>query len=181
MTQITSKNAIINHEFSNSFTINIQENLNQNISLIDGKKRSDISREHVFVLYYENIGYLLQDLGSSNHTFIKINDHSIIKLQKDLEIMMGDSFFKIQTFSEKSIKIAVTLEYIEGKSEENIEIEFNADFDDIYFGSHPKLAMNKAIYMFNKDPTIFKENAIFRKHEDKFYLIALPSTQGLNK
>ena len=98
---IISESKAIEYTFSNSFTIYRDCNLsNDNIYLED----SATSRNHARVILIEGRGFFLQDRGSSNFTYLKVNEKSKPPLEIGMELMIGFSLIKI-----KDIKLCLPL------------------------------------------------------------------------
>ena len=175
LTQILPKNQILVHIFKASFSINRQKNLAESIYI----ESKEISRNHVEIFLYPQYGFFLQDMGSGNHTFIKIEDNTSIILEPNMEIVMGESLFKVEKIESNKIKMIVLVNFdeVDEKDKEILEIKFNSSFEDIAFGKLPK-EKGKSSLTFAKDAKIENLQAVFKKFKDSFLITALKSTYG---
>jgi len=132
-----------------------------------------VSKKHAQILLIKHYGYFIRDLGSFAHTYIKIVENQPIVLEIDMQIKMGNSVFKVMEMQLNQITFQV---FIEDKVE-SLEIRFNHQWDDIYFGK--KTSKNPKIE-FTQDQKIEDEQAIFKRihGNGKLVLVALPSALG---
>ena len=177
LTQILPNNEKLSHNFQSSFSINRKKNLDANICIKD----KEISRDHAEIIFVQDYGFFLQDIGSRNHTYYGVKDNATIVLEENMEIVMGKSLFKLEKMEGKKIKCKVILNFAdEEENEDNIEvlkIKFDSSFNDIAFGKAPK-EKEKTNLAFTNDPKIENLQAIFKKVNEKFLLTTLESTEG---
>lgn len=168
LTKIDQKNVFTDYTFNQTFPINRQSKINYGISLHPDK---EVSMNHSVIHYIEDSGFFLQDVGSSNLTFIKLNEKSCVTLKEGFQILMGESIFEVITLSSKKIKLHVTIDFEANNSEEDdIELKFSNDSDEIVFGKNPS-ATNP--FRFNKDKEIDDEHATFKKFQNRFLFCPL--------
>ena len=155
-------------KFETSFQINRQKDLEKEKGIyLDGQ---EISRNHCVVHLIDNIGFFIQDVGSTGHTFIKLTENGHVVLVEGMEILMGDSLFKVTNIESNKILFDILIDYDSKEpKKERIEVKFNKSGDDIYFGKKPR----KQNLEFNKDPEIDDEHTIFKKKKDKFLFCPL--------
>ena len=170
LTKIDHKNVFTYFSFNKTFSINRKNNVSYGISLYPDK---EVSNNHIIVHYIENSGFFLQDVGSSNLTFIKLNENSNVTLKKGFKILMGESIFEVITLSSNKIKLHVTIDFEADKpNQSDIELKFsnNSMEEEIVFGKNPSAAK---IFCFNKDKEIDEEHAKFKKFQDRFLFCPL--------
>ena len=168
--QITEKNEFLKFKFKTSFQINHQKHLEKEKGIyLDSK---EISRNHCVVHWIDNIGFFIQDVGSTNHTYIKLTENGHVVLVEGMEILMGDSLFEVTNIESNKVLFDILIDYdSEEPKEEKLEVKFNKSGDDIYFGKKP--TSGKQNLEFNKDPEIDDEHAIFKKNDNKFLFCPL--------
>ena len=163
LTQIGQKNVFTDFSFNQTFPINRQSKISYGISLHPEK---EVSMNHVIVHHIDDSGFFLQDVGSSNSSFIKLNEKSNVTLKEGLMILMGESIFEVITLSNKKIELQVTIDFEADKPKKtDIEIKFNNNADEIVFGKNPSAANS---FCFNKDKEIDDEHAKFKKFQGRF-------------
>lgn len=130
----------------------------------------EISRKHAEVLYVSNCGFFLHDLGSSNHSYIKIPDNQECSLYPGIELVMGKSLFKLEKMDANKISFSVELNF-EDEDENfiNLDIEFKSK--EVIFGRNPSKKY-AAVCMLKSDldKKIEPEHAKFTKYQDKVTL-----------
>ena len=156
--------------FVTDFTLNRNKELSSskdNIFLNDTK----ISREHASVIFLKNRGFFLQDKGSSNHTYLRINEKSRTLLEEGMEILFANSLFKILEINKNCLNIEATPKYmIKEESNNPLQIALKAK-SKLVFGTNPKKKdLDDEAYEFKLDETIEKTHAIFHFISDKIYL-----------
>ena len=171
LTQINDKNVLKDYNFEKSFEINRQKDLKNSIIL----KNKEISKNHCLVHLIDNLGFFLQDVGSTNHTFIKILENSNIVLEEGMEIKMGDSLFEVMKLDSNKVFFDVLIDYEEEKpKKDKLEVKFNSKGDEIYFGRNPRSGSKPL--EFTKDNEIDDEHAIFKKVKEKILFCPLITT-----
>jgi len=171
LTQINEKNVFADYNFEKSFEINRQKDLKNSIIL----KNKEISKNHCLVHLIDNLGFFLQDVGSTNHTFIKILENSNIVLEEGMEIKMGDSLFEVMKLDSNKVFFDVLIDYEEEKpKKDKLEVKFNSKGDEIYFGRNPRSGSKPL--EFTKDNEIDDEHAIFKKVKEKILFCPLITT-----
>ena len=165
LTQIDQKNVFTDFTFNQTFPINRQSKVSYGISLHPDK---EVSMNHSIVHCIEDSGFFLQDVGSSNLTFIKLKEKSNVTLKEGFKILMGESIFEVITLSPKKIKLHVTIDFeADNPKQIDIELKFSNDSDEIVFGKNPSAAN---IFSFTKDKEIDDEHALFKKFPHDRYL-----------
>ena len=149
--------------FVKSFNINraCNNSLNMDAILLDNRS---VSHKHAQVILLKGVGFALQDLGSKCHTFIKVREKTRIKLREGLEILMGNSTFKILSLTKSQIKF-------ETKNDgEKLDIKINKE--KLFFGRDPKVddPQNEDAYQYDDDSFIELTHVIFHKQPDNIYL-----------
>ena len=173
LTQIDQKNVFTEYTFKQTYLINRQNSVNYGISLFPDK---EISNNHCTVHCLDDMGFFLQDLGSSNSTFIKLTEKSNVKLEEGLQILMGESIFEITKLASKRIKLHVITDY-SSENPKMCDIEIKcSDSDEVPFGRNFG-AENKLC--FNKDKEIDEEHAIFKKFKNYFVFSPLKTVNRL--
>ena len=170
LTQIDQKNVFTYFSFNKTFPINRKRKVSYGISLFPDY---EFSKNHSIVHYIEDSGFFLQDVGSSNLTFIKLNENSNVTLKKGFKILMGESIFEVITLSSNTIKLHVTIDYeVDKPTQSDIELTFsnNSEEEEIVFGKNPSAANH---FCFNKDKEIGAEHAKFKKFKDRFLFCSL--------
>ena len=174
LTQIPPQNLFKQYEFKTSFPIHRNKQLKEGIYNDD----EEISRSHAEIHLLPNYGFFLQDMGSGNHTYLKVLDDTSIALQVNMEILMGNSLFQVEKIKKKTIKFIVIVNFTDEEIEKEVlEIKFNNSFDDIFFGKAPK-ENGKSNFAFTNDAKIENLQAIFKKYKENFLLTASKSTYG---
>lgn len=162
-TNSTSESKPMEYSFSNSFTIYRDCNLsNDNIYLED----STASRNHARIILLEGRGFFLQDRGSSNFTYLKVNEKSKPPLEIGMELMIGFSLIKI-----KDIKLC------SDSSEEPSDKKYQVVID-----AYPKYFYNRNVQknemtffirnelFFGSGPIVKKENKNHNNYEKELHL-----------
>ena len=103
--------------FKGSFTINRDKTKTENNILIE-KEHHDVSRSHAKILLLE-YGFYLQDEGSTNNIYIKIEPKSHILLFRDLEFRVGNSLLIIDKIGEEKIELTIKENFTLDINEEN--------------------------------------------------------------
>lgn len=135
---------------------------------------TEVSGKHCTVHCINDMGFFLQDEGSTNHTFIKLNEKSNFALKKGMEILMGETIFEVTEMLSDKIQLKATVNYEEQNPEiKIIEIKLGDNLNDIVFGRNPA---GKYKYQFEYDKNIDDEHAIFRKLREKFFFCPLRTT-----
>ena len=166
------------HSFCRSFEIirkpKGKRNEDKNVIAIEEKTDNKIiSRHHAGVILRNKIGFFLYDKGSSNGTFIKLQEKIPIVLQVGFKFKMGTSIFNV--LSIESDKITLNCRLFQSDITQTIEIEGINDNEDIYFGK--KIKEKKGIN-FIDDKSIENENLIFNRKKGKNMMTPLISTKG---
>ena len=165
------------YTYTESFTISRilrNKKMDQNI-YVDDKQAS---RNHINVILIEKKGFFIQDLGSSNHTFIKIDEECNIVIEKNMEFVMGSSILKVLMLEGNKIKFNVIVDF-EGDNPREMEFELKISSnceEPLCFGKKPGKYKNS--YLFEKDPKMEKEQVLFSKNNEKFIMKILPSAEG---
>ena len=171
---IISESKAIEYTFSNSFTIYRDCNLsNDNIYLED----SATSRNHARVILIEGRGFFLQDRGSSNFTYLKVNEKSKPPLEIGMELMIGFSLIKIKDIkfclplngevsnnNDKKYQVIMDtyLKYFLDRNAQKTEKTFFIQ-NELFFGSGPIVKKQNNNQNFYEELNL-KEN----KDEEKF-------------
>lgn len=163
LTYIDEKNVFTNYTFKKTFLINRNKQVDYGVSLFPDK---EVSGKHCIVHCIDDMGFFLQDEGSSNYTFIKLNENSNFALKEGMEILMGETIFEVTKLLSDKIQLNATIHYeSENPGEKDIEIKFGNTSNDIVFGKNPSA---KYTCQFANDENIDDEHGIFRKLHEKF-------------
>lgn len=167
------KDSSIRYDFSDNFTIYRNKSLKNNICLDD----QVVSREHAHVIFLLEKGYFLQDRGSSNHTYIRVFENTEVHLYEGMEILIGNSTFKILEIEKGRVTIEANLNYILNFAEKKkIHLKFK---ERLFFGSDPSSAdPNDELYKFENDPKIEKNQVIFHYIQGNVRIEAMKSKMG---
>lgn len=156
--------------FVEDFTLNRNSERKKNNILLNDNK---ISREHANVILLKNRGFFLQDKGSSNHTYLRINENSRSLLAQGMEILFANSLFKIVEINKNSLIVEAFPKYMIKKEKINelpLKIVLKAK-SKVFFGTNPKKNdPDDETYEFKEDETIEKTHAIFHFISDKIYI-----------
>lgn len=142
----------------------------------------EISRSHAEVHYIPKSGYFLQDLKSSNHSYIRIPDDCNLTLYSGLELVMGESIITIEKIDAKKVFLSISLLF-EREEEETIDLilEFPSNSSEIIFGRNPakkKSAVSVCKLNSDVDKKIEPEHAKFIKGENNVTLKPLAKFFG---
>ncbi len=77
----------------------IGRNKNCEISIED----ESVSKNHLEIIYKENEGFMIKDLGSLNGSYILLEPNFILSLKMNMEIQIGGTFYYIQVLTEDEI------------------------------------------------------------------------------
>ena len=161
---IDDKNVFTDYTFEKTFQINRNEQVDYGVSLFPDK---EVSSKHCIVHCIDDMGFFLQDEGSKNHIFIKLNENSNFVLKERMELLMGETIFEVTKMFSDKIQLKATIHYQRDNPEDkNIEIKFGNTSNDIVFGKNPS-AKYKYQFQFAKDENIDDEHGIFRKLQEK--------------
>lgn len=103
--------------FKGNFTINRDKKKIEKNILIE-KEHHDVSRSHAKILLLEH-GFFLQDEGSTNNIYIKIEPKSHILLFRDLEFRVGNSLLIIDKIREDKIDLTIKENFTLDMNKEN--------------------------------------------------------------
>ena len=103
--------------FKGSFTINREKTKIENNILIE-KEYHDVSRNHAKILLLAH-GFYVQDEGSTNNIYIKIDPKSHILLFRDMEFRVGNSLLIIDKIEEEKIELTIKENFTLDLNEEN--------------------------------------------------------------
>lgn len=144
----------------------------------------EISRKHAEILYIKDIGYFLRDLGSTLHTYIKIDGDGEavmkIRMMKRMQILMGKSLFIIKKILEQKIKIEVLINYSlnsNNPSTMTIELDIKPG-QKLYFGRNPVKRDNAISFIYDEDSDIEEEMALIENSNNKMIFTPLKSKKG---
>ena len=147
---------------------------------IDGKEHiclvdSQISKNHAQIIPLKKLGFYLQDLGSTNHTYIKLPKNTRIKLREGFELLIGNSLFKILRLTKTQIR----LETNKMGCKEKMILEIKMTKDKLFFGKNPtpEDPKNDDVYQFIEDSEIEKTHVVFHKEQERFLLEPKISTK----
>jgi len=162
--------------FPCDFTIYRDTNLINNIFLEDPDH--DISGRHAQVILLRDQGFFLQDRGSNNHTFLRIHHFTRVTLDEGIELLFGNSLFKILSIKEGMVTMESTPNYILNCSEtKKIKFEIKGR---LFFGRDPIKGENSndTFIVFDDDQSIEKTHVIFHYIAGKVQLEPKKTTFG---
>ena len=173
---INQHSQISSTTFPCDFTIYRDPKLFNNIFLEDPDHA--ISRKHAQVILLKDKGFFLQDRGSSNHTFLRIHHFTRVTLDEGIELLFGNSLFKILSIKEGMVTMESTPNYILNCSEtKKIKFKIKAR---LFFGRDPIKGENSndTFSVFNDDQSIEKTHVIFHYSAGKVQLEPKKTTFG---
>lgn len=156
------------YDFKETFTISRSDATSTNIQI----KNKEISRNHCQIYLLSKKGFFLQDQGSSNHSYIYLEEGSTILLKPNLEILMGCSLFIIDKIQENRLKINAIFNFLSNDVEKK-QIVLTIDNKGTYFGKNSQ-RKNSYILEEDQDDEIEDEQIFFKYNSKSNQIVMQP-------